>query len=289
MLAMGPGVALPVHAAAVNKGAQHGTLGRVPGYLGIEFHDVSEDQASALHLKGVRAVVVAMVDHDAPAGKAGVLINDVIVTMNGQPVTGMDSLHRMIHDAGAGATVEVGILRKGAPVKLEIQLADQKEVERQALKMALPDPPPSDPSSPILPGFTETFTAPPSTAVTHQSFISAMLHMTPFTGLAMEEMEPQLAAYFSTPGGTGLLVHTVLPNSPAAEAGLQAGDIVIKADAVVLKSTGDWTRHLHAVKGKPVVLTVWREKQQQQFQVTVQPDLKRHSEVLWPHLLGGND
>jgi serine protease Do len=260
--------------AAGQRGQVHGQQ----PYLGIVFVDLNEDQTSALHVKGGAEIV--LVDHDGPAGKIGLRPHDIIVRVNGQAVANSEALRRMIHDAGEGVPVSLDVLRQNQPLTLTAQLADRGEVAREALKhmVSPPDPPAEDPMPPMAmgQGFMEQTTPPPA----RQNFLASMLHSTPFTGLAMDEMEPQLSAFFGAPQGVGLLVNTVLPNSPAATAGLRAGDILLKADAMSLRSVAEWTRYLHATRGRAITLTVLREKQSQV--ITLLPELKKHSMVEWP-------
>src|SRR5579872_6153121 len=56
-------------------------------YLGVDTRDITPDRLAPLHLKDERGVEVTMVDQDAPAGKAGLKENDVILTMNGNDVS----------------------------------------------------------------------------------------------------------------------------------------------------------------------------------------------------------
>ena len=52
-------------------------------YLGVDTRDITPDRLAPLHLKDERGVEVTMVDQDAPAGKAGLKEQDVILTLNG--------------------------------------------------------------------------------------------------------------------------------------------------------------------------------------------------------------
>ncbi len=273
--------------------------GHAPGYLGIEFHDLPDDQLKSLRLGSGRGIEVLMVDHDGPAGKAGLHAHDIIVSLNGQALAGAEALRRMIHDAGAGVQIALGVIRSGHPLTLSAQLGTREEVDRAALahlaanEQAAPpsssppvalfgfaehadvDPPPPDSAEPPAP-------MAPATPPPGSGFIGHIVHGSIYTGAVLDAMEPQLAGFFGAAPGTGLLVHSVLPGSPAAHAGLRAGDVVVRADLYTLRSTTDWTKRLHAAKGRPITLAVLRDRHE--LTLTLQQDFKHHSMVEWPTL-----
>lgn len=304
---MAVALAVACSAAAASAGAHgaHGTRGasglrgtvggHAQGYLGIEFRDLTDEEVSKLRLHGGRGVEVLMVDHDGPAGKSGLRQHDIIVSINAQPLSGAEALRRMIHDTGAGTQISLGVVRAGRPITLSAQLADRDAVVRAAVaRLAASDVPRTEPASAPPPsgmvyGFVGTYTveptpqpAAPLPSPPARGFIGNLLHGGPSFGAVLEAVGPQLAGYFGAPQGAGLLVHSVAPDSPAANAGLRAGDVVLRADLYTLHTSADWTKRLHAAKGRPVTLSVLRDHHE--LTLTLQPDLKHHSMVEWPRL-----
>jgi serine protease Do len=272
-----------VSGAVARGGAAKGSPSHAPGYLGILFQNLTDEQVTSMHVKGGDGVEVVMVDHDGPAGKAGLQPHDVILRLNGQNVTGADCLRKMIHDDGVGAAVSLTVLRGGRQITVNAQLAYRGEVEKEAVARMVEADPPANDNTPVANDFGEgdpAAPAPPGTTSRSRSFLAQVLHTTPFTGLVLEAMEPQLAGFFGAPVGVGLLVETVAPNSPAAAAGLRAGDVILKADSVEVKSNGAWVRELHETRGRGIGLVVLRDKQE--VHILLIPDLKKHSRLIWP-------
>ena len=256
----------PPYAIAMQPAAATPRVGghaaSVQGYLGIMFRDISDSTATACHLKDKRGAEIVMVDHDGPAGKAGLREHDIIITMNGVVIEHQDQLRKLLHDAPAGRNVTLLINRDGSERTLTATLSTREEVDRQARLQRWSVPAPIDDSE----------TAPPPTAAKsknstvfgHSFMPGRLIPLLPiYTGAELNAVGTQLADYFGVKDGVGLLVQSVEGNSPAATAGLRAGDVVIRLNGTRITTEREWTRNLHDSRGKPITITVMRDRREQ--------------------------
>ena len=272
-------------ASAGHTGGGGSSRDRAHGYLGIEFHDTSEDQIAALHLQGPHGAEVSMVDHDGPAGQAGLQPHDIVLQIDGQNIESSEDLSRRIRESLPGRIITLSILRLGHAITATAKLANREELERKAYHehLAAPSPPSHDDGvdNILVERYTVVEPAPSQHTAPHgNSFIGTVLHTAPYTGASLDTMPPQLAGYFGAPPKTGLLVQDVAAGSPAAAAGLRAGDVVLRIDAAPIKSTSDWSKRLRAAKGNALSLTILRERHE--MTISLQPDAKRHSLLEFP-------
>jgi serine protease Do len=257
----------------------------VQGYLGIEMRDVSEDQLGVLKLKDARGAEITNLDHDGPACKSGMRMHDVIVQMNGQAVENEDQLRRMLREVPVGRTVSFVISRDGQTQTMTMTTADRRTVGLQAWEQhySVPAPGPSG----VVRGNTFLDSSKPVNASAqtpaqkeHKDLLGTedIVLSSSFTGAKLEVMGRQLAEFFGATDGAGLLVRSVDGNSPAEEAGMKAGDVVVKINSISVANGTDWTKTVHDNKGKPVPVVVLRDKQEKTLTLT--PDGKKRSS-LW--------
>jgi serine protease Do len=254
------------------------------GYIGIEMRDVSEDQLGALKLKEARGAEITNLDHDGPACKAGMRLHDVILQMNGQLVDNDDQLRRMLKDMPVGRSVSFVISRDGQTQTMTMQTADRRTVGLQAWEQhySVPAPGPSG----VVRGnaFLDSKSANPTplnatSPKEHRDLLGTetIILSSSFTGAKLEVMGPQLAEFFGATDGAGLLVRSVDTHSPADEAGMKAGDVVVKINSISVANGTDWTKTVHDNKGKPVPVVVLRDKREQRLTLT--PDGKKRSSL----------
>jgi serine protease Do len=228
------------------------------GYLGVGLNEVDTDRIIALHLKDAHGAEVMYVDHDAPAAKSGLKVHDVILQLDGQPVENAEQLKKRLRDMPSGRTVSFLVNRDGAPLTISVQLCDEKDLEQKAWSQHKAAP---EKAPPTRSGFSQTFVGRPSTAVT--GILDTVMPKGLYVGAELNPVRTQLADYFGVTSGTGLLVEQVDYQSPAARAGLKAGDVVVKVESQQMTSNHDWVKAIRNHRGHLVQVTVMRNKQQQ--------------------------
>jgi membrane-associated protease RseP (regulator of RpoE activity) len=254
------------------------------GYLGVDVRDVSGDQLATLKLKDARGAEIVLVDHDAPAGKAGLREHDVVLQLNGQAVDGEEQIRRMLRESPPGRTIVLVISRNGQPLTVTVQMANREEVERKAWEQHITVPEPQDPPMPAADNDRSGYAVAPTSSSppihAGNSFIGTILMTPSYTGVTLEPLNAQLAQFFGAAAGKGLLVRNVVANSPAAQAGMQVGDVVVQADAKPVASSGDWSKAIKNSRGKSINVVVVRDKKEQTLTLT--PDSKKRSSVEEP-------
>ena len=102
----------------------------VRGYFGIEPEDISAEVAEALKLPRAQGVFVRGVMPDQPAGKAGMLPGDIILSINDTPVSGTPSMLTQIARLTPGSSARVLVLRQSKEVPLTVTVGERPRPER---------------------------------------------------------------------------------------------------------------------------------------------------------------
>jgi len=233
-------------------------------YLGVDTRDITPDRLATLHLKDERGVEVTMVDQDAPAGKAGLKEQDVILTLNGTDVQSVEQLRRMIRETPPGRTVTLGISRGGQPMAIKVELGDRKKnysynfgPDGKDFKFNMP----VMPTMPVMPDMD----LPVSIVMVHSSVRS---------GLMVENLTPQLGDFFGAKSGQGVLVRSVEKGSRADKAGFRAGDVIVKINGEPIHDSGDFSHALRGRKDNTASVSVIRDKKEQTITLSL-PERKQ--------------
>lgn len=245
-------------------------------WLGVELHEVSNENAKELKLPAERGVVLGKIVTDSPAAKAGLKENDVVTEINGQRVEGSAQFRRMIHEIPAGRSVQLTVWRDGRAQTVSVTLGKSEE-DRHPFKVFTP--------APGAPG-SFTFNMPEIPAIPPMEWNGAFLMGgQPRLGIDAEDLNGQLGAFFGAPDGEGILVREVNPDSPAAKAGVKAGDVITSFDGERVRSLGDLREKLAAKreaknKERTIKLGVLRNRSQVTLEVELPAPAPRATHVI---------
>ena len=201
----GIGFAIPSNLVRAVVGAA--ATGHAPKrpWLGAALQSVTPDIADALGLKTPGGVLIGDVTPNGPAAAANLKSQDLITSVDGEPVDDVGTLNYRLATLGTGGTAKLGIVRDGklyqAIVKLE----------------PAPESVPRD-----------------ETTISGRS---------PVSGATVLNLSPAVADEMLYPGNpAGVIIASVSGNSPASVAGLKRGDVVVKLNNVPITTTRELAR-----------------------------------------------
>ncbi len=197
------------------------------GMLGVGIQSLTSDLASGLGLKDVRGVLVNNVTAGGPGEKAGLRAGDVILKLNGNDVNDPNTLRNEVAAISPGSKVTLTILRNGMQQDIQATLGELTPEAAQAGNQA-------------------------------QGGGQGGGRL----GIQVAPLDPQTAAQLGLPQNTqGLVIGSVDPGGPAAQAGLQEGDVIVEINRQKVRSPEDMQHALGASGNRPPLFLVNRRGQ----------------------------
>ena len=237
------------------------------GYLGVYAENINRENMARYHMNEARGVGITQVVQGSPAEKAGLRKDDVILRLDGENITSVRKLNRLVSEIAPDQSVRVTVSRGGAEQELTATIAKRDNVgfaqdlfskKLKSFKLEGMQPKVWKWEGPKLEGFE----------FGNNDFgdLTMVLGSGRRLGVSTMQLNKQLAEYFGV--AKGVLVTAVSEDGPSAKAGVKAGDVITAIDGEEVDSPGDLARIANAKKDGDVTLTIIRNKSQQTIRVT---------------------
>ncbi|MGZ3688201.1 MAG: PDZ domain-containing protein, partial [Bdellovibrionota bacterium] len=221
---MGIGFAVPSKIAkqVSDEIIDHGRV--IRGWIGLTAQDMDKDLSRYFKTPEEQGALIAQISPNGPAQAASLRSGDVVLKYNGTPVTGASNFKTLVAATKAGTSVPVEISREGKVEKINVLIREQAAPHKLG----------------------------PATQMAGKAGGKAP-H--PTIGVGVEDIPPELLKMFhnEVPNG-GALVTSVRPGSPAFDAGLAPGDVVLRANNTEVHNAHDFLQIARAIKDKDVAV-----------------------------------
>lgn len=228
------------------------------GYLGVSVDRLTHEDRRETGLS--HGVIVDWVEDDSPADEAGIEEDDVIMYFNGTKIRRPEDLTEVVRHTDPGAEVKVTVNRDGKRLDLDV------EVGRLRSRSA------------YLYGWDDDH------GVIRLSGGGAYL------GVHLSELNDDLGSYFGVKADEGVLILEVGEDSPAEDAGLKAGDVIVLLDGAEVGTPGDVREVLSEFdEGDEVEVVIMRQRRQDRITVKLDEHPDHHGiHILrsMPHIRG---
>jgi len=193
------------------------------GYLGINLNDVTPENAAFFNVPDAKGALIAQVMPDSPASKGGIRQGDVVKEVNGQKVETGGDLQMAVSQMQPGTPLKLEVLREGKPVTLNLTVGKYEAKTEEASNGG--------------------------DATQQKGRI----------GLAVADLDDDTRQQLHVPQSVkGAVVQDVRPGSPAEDAGIQPGDVILEVNRKPAVSANAVVGQIHSSPdGKDVLLLVW--------------------------------
>jgi serine protease Do len=193
------------------------------GYLGISMNDVTPDNAHFFNLQDATGAIVSQVTPDSPASSGGLKTGDVIAQLNGQKIVNGSALQVAVSEMAPGTKITLGILRDGKTTTLNLtvgQFHGNMEVAENGGEDG---------------------------------------QANGKIGIEVSNLTAEARQQFNVPEQVhGVVVQNVRSGSPADDAGLQPGDVILEVNRKPAESASQFASAVHQDKdGKELLMLVW--------------------------------
>jgi serine protease Do len=215
---IGLGFAMPINDARYIID-QFLTSGRVRGgWIGVEVEHVTPELAAAFGLAEPRGAIVARVDPSGPAGGGKIRVGDIILALDGKPVSDPRAVARLVAQDDPGTELSIVLLRNGARHTVSVSVGETVNDPKHAMAVL---------------GRME----------------SEMMSATPSDpGMTLAAITPKLRTKFGLRADqTGVVVTAVEPSSAAANQNIVPGDVIVAVRHSAVKVPADVERALQAI------------------------------------------
>jgi serine protease Do len=250
-----PATADPAEEHAIGRGVQRQIqlLGGRDVQIGVTIADLEGEQAQKMS-----GAVVSDVREDSPAAKAGLAAGDIVIELDGEKVRSARHLSRIVGETPPGRSVTIVVQREGR--RVDLQVTPEAGMARGDYAFRLPNPefgfnaPNFRFDGPSMRGLLEEHGLREG-----NPDVMVIPRGRGRLGIGIQDLTPQLGEFFGT--DKGVLVTSVEADSPAAKAGLKAGDVITALGDTPVSSPADLMRAARgADEGSDLSITYMRDK-----------------------------
>lgn len=197
----------------------------VRGYLGVRAQDITPALAESLNLPNRTGALVADVEPETPAAKAGVQSGDVVIAVNGEPVQDASRLTLTVGSIAPGTKVKLEVLRDGKNKELNLVTAERPKTGRTS---------------------------------NYEDDSAAMNDEGVLNGVAVGDISAEARRTMNIPGRLkGAVITDVDSSSAAAKAGLRAGDVILEINRQPVASAEDAVDLSAKAESKKTLVKLW--------------------------------